>query len=443
MHGGSKIGVLVDVTGGDEQLAKDLAMHIAASKPKSLDASGVPAELLDTERRIAIEKAREAGKPEAMLDKIAEGTVQKYLKEVTLLGQVFVKAEDGKQTIEQLLKAKGATVNGFTLYVVGEGIEKKVNDFAAEVAAQAAAAQEVGRTTVAWPPTSPRYKRILLKLSGEALMGDDAYGINRETLWRIVSEVKAVADLGVEIGVVIGGGNIFRGVAGASAGMDRATADYMGMLATVMNALALADAMRQANLPARVQSALNIEQVVEPYIRGKAIRYLEEGKVVIFGAGTGNPFFTTDTAAALRGSEIGAEIVLKATKVDGVYTADPKKDPTATRYAQHQLRRGDRPQPEGDGRHRLRAVPRPEAADQRVLDLQARRAEARGDGRGRRHAGALFEEFDMMIAELKKTTEQKMQKIARGAEARPGQGPHRPRPYRHARSRPGRVLRLA
>ncbi len=176
------------------------------------------------------------------------------------------------------------------------------------------------------------YKRILVKLSGEALMGDDAYGINRLTLSRIVAEIKAVADLGVEIGVVIGGGNIFRGMAGASTGMERATADYMGMLATVMNAMALSDAMRQAGLNSRVQSALNIEQVVEPYIRGKAIRYLEEGKVVIFGAGTGNPFFTTDTAAALRGTEIGAEIVLKATKVDGIYTADPKKDPTATRY---------------------------------------------------------------------------------------------------------------
>jgi elongation factor Ts len=140
VHGGSKIGVVVDVTGGDEQLGKDIAMHIAASKPKSLDASGVPAELLETERRIAIEKARESGKPEAMLEKIAEGTVQKYLKDVTLLGQVFVKAEDGKQTIEQLLKTKGAKVNGFTLYIVGEGIEKKVSDFAAEVAEQAAAA---------------------------------------------------------------------------------------------------------------------------------------------------------------------------------------------------------------------------------------------------------------------------------------------------------------
>jgi len=142
IHGGSKIGVLIDVVGGDEALAKDLAMHIAASKPKSLDASGVPAELLDVERRIAIEKAREAGKPEAMLEKIAEGTVQKFLKDVTLLDQVFVKAEDGKQTVAQLLKAKGASVAGFTLYIVGEGIEKKVTDFAAEVAAQAAAAAQ-------------------------------------------------------------------------------------------------------------------------------------------------------------------------------------------------------------------------------------------------------------------------------------------------------------
>ena len=178
----------------------------------------------------------------------------------------------------------------------------------------------------------PAFKRILLKLSGEALMGDDAYGINRETVTAIVAQVKEVVSMGVQVGIVIGGGNIFRGVAPAAEGMDRATADYMGMLATVMNAMALQDAMKHAGVAARVQSALNIEAVAEPYIRGKAIRYLEEGKVVIFGAGTGNPFFTTDTAAALRGVEIDAEIVLKATKVDGIYTADPKKDPTATRY---------------------------------------------------------------------------------------------------------------
>jgi uridylate kinase len=180
--------------------------------------------------------------------------------------------------------------------------------------------------------SQPVFKRVLLKLSGEALMGDDAYGINRETVNAIVLQVKEIVDMGVQVGIVIGGGNIFRGIAPAAEGMDRATADYMGMLATVMNAMALQDAMKHAGVAARVQSALNIEAVAEPYIRGKAIRYLEEGKVVIFGAGTGNPFFTTDTAAALRGVEIDAEIVLKATKVDGIYTADPKKDPAATRY---------------------------------------------------------------------------------------------------------------
>jgi uridylate kinase len=178
----------------------------------------------------------------------------------------------------------------------------------------------------------PVYKRILLKLSGEALMGQDSYGINREVIDRIVREIGEVVALGVEVGVVIGGGNIFRGVAPAAAGMDRAKADYMGMLATVINALALEDAMRRAGIVSRVQSALTVDTVAEPYIRGKALRYLEEGKVVIFAAGTGNPFFTTDTAAALRGREIEADIVLKATKVDGVYTSDPLKDPTATRF---------------------------------------------------------------------------------------------------------------
>jgi len=180
--------------------------------------------------------------------------------------------------------------------------------------------------------TIAAYKRILLKLSGEALMGDDSYGINRVVIERIVAEIADVHRLGVQVAVVIGGGNIFRGMTSAEDGMDRATGDYMGMLATVMNALALQDAMRRGGLISRVQSALRIDQVVEPYIRGKAIRYLEEGKVVIFAAGTGNPFFTTDTAAALRGREMNVDIVLKATKVDGVYNADPKTNPDAIRY---------------------------------------------------------------------------------------------------------------
>jgi len=176
------------------------------------------------------------------------------------------------------------------------------------------------------------HKRVLLKLSGEALMGDDAFGINRATIMRMTEEVSEVVAMGVQLAIVIGGGNIFRGVAPGAQGMDRATADYMGMMATVMNALALQDALKHRGVDARVQSALNIEQVVEPYIRPKALRYLEEGKVVVFAAGTGNPFFTTDTAASLRGAEIGADIVLKATKVDGIYSADPNKDASATRY---------------------------------------------------------------------------------------------------------------
>jgi uridylate kinase len=176
------------------------------------------------------------------------------------------------------------------------------------------------------------YSRVLLKLSGEALMGDAGFGVHRPTLDGIAGQVREVVEMGCQIAIVIGGGNLFRGMSAAADSMDRATADYVGMMATVMNALLLQDALRRAGVRARVQSALHVEQVAEPYIRGKAMRYLEEGRVVIFAAGTGNPFFTTDTAAALRGMEMGVDIVLKATKVDGIYTADPKKDPTARRY---------------------------------------------------------------------------------------------------------------
>lgn len=180
--------------------------------------------------------------------------------------------------------------------------------------------------------TKPQFKRVLLKLSGESLMGDDAFGINKETLSQIVADIREVIDLGVEMGIVVGGGNIFRGVALGSTGMDRATGDYMGMLATMMNAMALQDAFRNTGVDARVQSAIKMDQVAEPYIRGKALSHLNKGRVVIFGAGTGNPFFTTDTTAALRAAEIGAQIVLKATNVDGIYTDDPKKNPNATLY---------------------------------------------------------------------------------------------------------------
>jgi uridylate kinase len=176
-----------------------------------------------------------------------------------------------------------------------------------------------------------RYGRILLKLSGEALMGDRRYGIDPETLARIADEIVEVQKLGVEIAIVIGGGNIFRGIAASAAGMDRATADYMGMLATIINALALQDSLEKAGLQTRVLSAIEMRAVAEPYIRRRAIRHLEKGRVVIFAAGTGNPFFTTDTAGALRAVEIGADAIVKATKVDGIYSADPKKDPMARR----------------------------------------------------------------------------------------------------------------
>jgi uridylate kinase len=179
-----------------------------------------------------------------------------------------------------------------------------------------------------------KYKRVLLKLSGESLMGSDAFGINRDTIMQITAQVKEVVDMGVEVAIVIGGGNIFRGMAQSAKGMERATADYMGMMATVMNALALKEAFESQQVKARVQSALSMQQVAETYARPKAIQYLEEGKVVIFAAGTGNPFFTTDTAASLRGVEMNCDIMLKATNVDGVYTADPKTNPEARRYQQ-------------------------------------------------------------------------------------------------------------
>ena len=185
-----------------------------------------------------------------------------------------------------------------------------------------AAAEAAGR---------PLYRRIVLKLSGEALAGDQGYGIDPPVLDRVGAEIREVIDLGVQVAIVIGGGNIFRGIAASAAGMDRATADYMGMLATIINALALQDALEKASLQTRVLSAIEMRAVAEPYIRRRAIRHLEKGRVVIFAAGTGNPFFTTDTAGALRAVEIGADVIVKATKVDGIYSADPKKDPTARR----------------------------------------------------------------------------------------------------------------
>jgi len=180
--------------------------------------------------------------------------------------------------------------------------------------------------------SEPKYKRVLLKLSGEALAGSQGYGIDPEVITGIAKQVREVVDLGVEVALVIGGGNIFRGLAASSKGMDRASADYMGMLATLMNSLALQDALEKAGVTTRVQSAIQMQEIAESYIRRRAIRHLEKGRVVIFGAGTGNPYFTTDTAASLRAMEIGADVILKATKVDGVYSDDPKRNKDAVKY---------------------------------------------------------------------------------------------------------------
>lgn len=183
-----------------------------------------------------------------------------------------------------------------------------------------------------------KYKRILLKLSGESLMGDKQYGIDNERVRQYAEDIKAVHDKGLEIAIVIGGGNIFRGLSAEKSGMDRAQADYMGMLATVINSMALQDALEKVGLKTRLLTAIKMEQICEPFIRRRAVRHLEKGRVVIFGAGTGNPYFTTDSAAALRAIEIKADAVLKGTRVDGIYTADPEKDPTATKYSQISFR---------------------------------------------------------------------------------------------------------
>lgn len=178
----------------------------------------------------------------------------------------------------------------------------------------------------------PKYKRILLKLSGEALMGENSYGIDHKVITQYAQEVKAITDLGIQVAIVIGGGNIYRGMNEAETGIERAHGDYMGMLATVINGMALQSGLEKAGLYTRLQSAIKMEQIAEPYIRRRAIRHLEKGRVVIFGAGTGNPYFTTDTAASLRAIEIQADVILKGTRVDGIYTADPEKDPSATRF---------------------------------------------------------------------------------------------------------------
>ena len=213
------------------------------------------------------------------------------------------------------------------------------------------------------------------------------YGIDLEVVATIAAQVKRVHEMGVQIALVVGGGNIFRGLAASERGFDRATGDYMGMLATVINALALQDALERTGIPARTMTAIQMPQVAEPYIRRRAVRHLEKGRVVILAAGTGNPYFTTDTTAALRAVEIEADVILKATKVDGVYTADPKRDPKAAMLAAARLPRGAQPRHRGDGQHRAHPVHGQRRADRRLQPADAGQHRARGAGRGDRHAG--------------------------------------------------------
>ena len=236
-------------------------------------------------------------------------------------------------------------------------------------------------------PPAPTYRRILLKLSGEALMGERAYGIDPAVTAQIAHDVHEIQELGVQTAIVIGGGNIFRGVAASARGMDRATGDYMGMLATVINALALQDALEQQGVLTRVMSAIEMRAVAEPFIRRRAIRHLEKGRVVIFAAGTGNPYFTTDTAAALRAMEIKADVIMKATKVDGIYTADPMKDPDGTAFRSHFLSTGARAAAAGDGCHRDLPLHGQPPAHPGVQPAHARQPAPRGARRADRVHG--------------------------------------------------------
>ncbi len=290
-----------------QQAANDIAMHAAAARPQWITRDEVPNEILDDERRLIAAQAKNEGKPEDVIDKIVDGRIEKFYSDAVLYDQVFIRSERFEGTVGEMVKQLAArmgeniSVVQLSRVAVGEG---------SEVA------------------------RVVLKLSGEAFADPELqYGIDPEVVDRVAEEISAVRGEGHEIAIVVGGGNIFRGVSEAAEGMDRANADYMGMLATVINALALRDALERAGSETRVQTAINIQQVAEPYIRLRAIRHLEKGRIVIFAGGTGNPYFTTDTTAALRAAEIGADAVLKATKVDGVYDADPATNPDATLIA--------------------------------------------------------------------------------------------------------------
>ena len=295
-------------------------MHIAAASPGYATRDAVPADLVEKEKAVYRGQMENSGKPANVIEKIIEGKLGSFYSQVVLPDQPTIR--DPKVSVQQML---AATAKGL-------GAERVVG--AALRAVQGRRRRVGARLSgiLFWICLLPKYKRVLLKLSGEALMGDQKFGIDPAVANQIATDVAEIQALGVQTAVVIGGGNIFRGVAASAKGMDRATADYMGMLATVINGLALQDAMEQHGIVTRVVSAIEMRAVAEPFIRRRAIRHLEKGRVVVFAAGTGNPYFTTDTAAALRAMEIKADVIMKGTKVDGVYTADPMLDPDARRY---------------------------------------------------------------------------------------------------------------
>ena len=333
IHMGGKIGVLVEVNCESDfvartdqfvALVKEIAMHIAAADPKYVRRDEVPAAVLDKEKEIYRAQLAQSGKKPEILEKIIEGKLDSYYEQVVLVDQKSIR--DPTVKVSQLIAEATAkmgeniAVSRFARFKIGE----------AESWNKSRSSLDYNSLPHMSPP--PVYKRILLKLSGEALMGEEQFGIDPSVTSSIAADIAEIRALGVEVGVVIGGGNIFRGVAASAKGMDRATGDYMGMLATVINGLAMQDALEQHGVLTRVVTAIEMRAVAEPFIRRRAIRHLEKGRVVIFAAGTGNPYFTTDTAAALRAMEMKADVIMKGTKVDGIYTADPMLDKTATKF---------------------------------------------------------------------------------------------------------------
>ena len=329
IHAGGKLGVLIEVncetdfvarTDEFQKLVRDLAMQVVALVPLYVDVDAIPEDALEAKKAELAASDAVTGKPAEIQERIVEGQLKKWYQEVCLLRAALPRRGPRRQgpghrgdrddrrehpgpSLHPLRARGGAVSDARDDGAIGDGL---------------------------------RYGRILLKLSGEALLGDRTYGVDPKFCAFIARQVAEVHARGVQVGIVVGGGNIFRGLAAAASGMDRATGDYIGMLATVMNGLALQDALERVGVPTRVMSAIAMNEVAEPYIRRRAVRHLEKGRVALFVAGTGNPYFTTDTAAALRAVEIGAAVLLKATKVDGVYDADPVTNPGARRYAQLQ-----------------------------------------------------------------------------------------------------------